>query len=123
MLDLNQDGTAGDKLTFFQGTPDATDVTFAGDFTRVAGTLNLTVSDVLEANAHFEMISQAVDVGFGNTPGTVDLHQAQLLLLNFSCSTRTTSVQIATARSEAWSLACRAALVSASTAVSSPTPW
>src|SRR5262249_24035515 len=73
-LDLNSDKT----LTFFKNTPNATTVSYAGDFTRVAGKLNLKAFDELEANASFEMSSQTVAVRFGDTGGA-DLHGAQLL--------------------------------------------
>jgi hypothetical protein len=83
-LDINQDGTTGDKVTFFQGTPQASEMDFAGEFTQVSGTLNLKAGGVLEANATFVLSSQTVNVSFGTTPGGIDLHKAQMLLLNMT---------------------------------------
>src|SRR5262249_13219211 len=76
-LDLN----SNKSLTFFANTANATTVSFAGAFTRVAGTLNLKAFNVLEANAKFDMSDQTVDVRCG-TSGNADLHNAQMLLLN-----------------------------------------
>ena len=81
-LDLNHDGTFGDTLTLFHGTANSKDVAFVSGFTRVAGELNLTAGNVLEANATFEMVSQTVDVKYNTTTGY--LHNAQLLSLNMT---------------------------------------
>lgn len=79
-LDLDNDGNYSDVLTLLD---DSTEIAFETGLTRIAGTLNLKAADVLEANARFEMTQQSVDVDL-DTDGTVDLNEAELVLLNLS---------------------------------------
>jgi len=67
---------------------DPRELTYTGEFTRIAGELNLKALDAIEVNGAFEFTLQQVDVSFDPAALTpaIDLDDAELLQLTISIS-------------------------------------